>query len=80
MKKSMFFLVKLIASNGRWGGGAAQHTAVVSILASGPSCPGSNPGSAKISSLYCLVCGQYRDRTHPELKHGISQMQFAVKA
>ena len=30
--------------------------------------------------LYCLVRGQFRDRTHLVLMQGISQMQLVVKA
>ena len=41
----------------KWGGGAVSH--IESILAFHPAAPGSNPGSAKIFSPYCLVCGQY---------------------
>ena len=51
---------------------------MVSTLASGPSCPGSNPGSAKIFSIYCLVREQYRDMIHLVLKLGISQMHLTV--
>ena len=29
-------------------------------------------------SLYCLVCGQYRDQTHLVPMQGISQMQFST--
>ena len=58
------------------GGGIAQWLA---FLLLDPAAPGSNPCSTKIFSLHSLVYGQYRDRTHPALKHGISQMQFAVK-
>ena len=29
---------------------------------------------------YCLVCGQYGDRTHLVLQQGISQMQLVAKA
>ena len=33
-----------------------------------------------LSNHYCLVCGQYGDRTHLVLQQGISQMQLVVKA
>ena len=58
-------------------GGIAQW---LTFLLPDPAAPGSNPGSAEIFSLYCLVCGQYGDRTHPVLKQRISQMHLAVKA
>ena len=66
---------KLSAQRG--GGGIAKWSA---FLLPDPVAPGSNSDSAEIFSLFCLVCGQYRDRTHLVLKQGISQMQLAVKA
>ena len=60
-------------------GGGARST-MESFLASYPAATGSNLGSAEILSHHCLVCGQYRDRTHLVLKQGISQVQLAVKA
>ena len=56
------------------GGGIAQWLA---FLLLDPAAPGSDPGSAEIFSLYCLLRGQCRVRTHLVLQ-GISQMQFAV--
>ena len=48
--------------------GYPQHRGT--ILASHPTAPGSNPGSADIFSFYCIVCEQYWDRTHPALSNG----------
>ena len=46
------------------------------ILASYPAVLGSNPGSAKIFSIYCLVCGQYWDRTHLVLSNGFHKCSY----
>ena len=66
---------KLSAQRG--GGSIAQWLA---FLLPDLAVLGLYPGSVEIFSRYCLVCGQYRDRTYPVLEQGISQMQLAAKA
>ena len=51
--------ITILNNVGGGGGVVAQGKQEASILASHPAVPGSNPGSAKIFSLYCLVGGEY---------------------